>query len=158
MNNLRYSFFAIILAAMFALAACSPAQPAAAPTSAPAAVPANPTTAPAAIGNEVTINLGAGRDADQSPGTAVLTAQGDKTQVVVTIKPGAAGVAQPGHIHEGSCPGVGAVKFSLTSAMDGKSTTVINSALKDLMAGGLAINFHKSAQELSVYVACGNIK
>jgi predicted lipoprotein with Yx(FWY)xxD motif len=111
------------------------------------------TSAPPAT---ITINLGAGRDADQS-GTARLTARGDKTQVALNIKPGAAGVEQPAHIHEGACPGVGAVKFPLNNLVDGKSTTTVDASLVSLLTGGFSINVHKSASEMGTYVACGGI-
>src|SRR5574341_89052 len=104
----------------------------------------------------ITINLGPGKDADQS-GTARLTARGDKTEVVLNIKPGAAGVEQPVHIHEGACPGVGAVKFPLASIADGKSTTTVDAPLASLLTGGYSINAHKSAADIGVYVACGGI-
>ncbi len=104
----------------------------------------------------ITINLGAGRDADQS-GTARLTARGNKTEVVLNIKPGAAGVEQPAHIHEGACPAVGAVKYPLTNLTDGRSTTTVDVPLASLLTGGFSINAHKSAAEIGVYVACGGI-
>lgn len=126
-------------------------------TTAPTATAVPPTTAPVASATiAFTITLGAGRDADQN-GFATLTAVGDKTQVDLNIKPGAAGVAQPAHIHEGSCPGVGAVKYPLTNVVDGKSTTVVNASLASLLTGGFSINAHKSAAEASIYVACGAI-
>lgn len=104
----------------------------------------------------VTVNLGAGRDGSQT-GTATLTAQGDQTEVNVNIQPGAAGVGQPAHIHEGSCPVVGAVKYPLTSIVDGASTTMVAAKLADLQTGGLSINVHKSQAEVAVYVSCGGI-
>ena len=111
------------------------------------------TSAPPAT---ITINLGAGRDGDQS-GTARLRARGDKTEVALTIKPGAAGVEQPAHIHEGACPGVGAVKFPLNNLVDGKSTTTVDASLVSLLTGGFSINVHKSASDMGTYVACGSI-
>lgn len=168
----RFFHVAIVFVAMFVLGACAPAPtptpvPTPVPPTATRVPPTNtpvpptattaPTAAPAALTVEITVNLGPGRDGDQSPGTAVLTAQGTKTQVTVNIKPAAAGVSQPGHIHEGACPGVGAVKYPLTNAVDGKSTTVVDVSLKDLLRGGFAVNLHKSTQEAGVYVACGNI-
>ncbi|MBI5652568.1 MAG: hypothetical protein HZC40_19300, partial [Chloroflexi bacterium] len=94
--------------------------------------------------------LGAGRDADQN-GKARLVAKGDKTDVVLDIKPGAAGVAQPAHIHEGTCPVPGAVKYPLTNVVDGKSTTTLDVKLADLLKGGFAINAHLSAAEAAKY-------
>ena len=92
----------------------------------------------------VTVSLGPGRD-------------GSQTEVVIDIQPGPAGVAQPVHIHEGSCPGVGAVKYPLTNVVDGKSTTMVNAALSDLQKGNCSINVHKSQEQISVYVSCGPI-
>lgn len=104
----------------------------------------------------VTVTLGPGRDGSQ-PGTAVLTPQGDKTQVVINVQPGPPGVPQPAHIHVGTCPGVGAVKYPLTNVVDGKSTTIVDDSLQDLLKGGYAINVHKSVSEIGIFVACGNV-
>ncbi len=104
----------------------------------------------------ITINLGAGRDGDQS-GTATLTAKGDKTDVALNIKPGAAGVEQPVHIHDGACPAPGAVKYPLKNLVDGKSTTTVDASLASLMTGGFVINAHLSAADVGKYVACGAI-
>jgi plastocyanin len=138
----------------------TPAPAAPTPTTAPAPTASAPTpsggSSGGATGQSITVNLGPGRDASQ-PGTAVLTAQGNQTMVTIDIAPGAAGVPQPVHIHEGTCANLGAVKYPLTNIVDGKSTTMVNVALKDLQTGGFAINAHKSQAEINVYVACGNI-
>jgi predicted lipoprotein with Yx(FWY)xxD motif len=102
----------------------------------------------------LTITLGPGRDSDQN-GTATLTAKGNQTVVALTIKPGAAGVAQPAHIHVGQCPVPGDVKYPLTNVVDGKSSTTLDVKLSDLLKGGFAINVHQSAQDIGKYVACG---
>ena len=109
--------------------------------------PANPT---------IEIVLAAGRDGDQN-GKARLVSKGAKTDVVLDVKPGAAGVAQPAHVHDGACPVPGGVKYPLTNVVDGKSTTTLDVALADLLKGGFAVNVHKSAAESAVYVACGAI-
>ena len=171
-------FIAMMMVALIVLAACAPAPT---PTPVPTPVPLSatpvpptattvpptataappkataipPTAAPTPVAS-ITINLGPGRDGDQS-GTATLTARGDKTEVVLNIKPGAAGVAQPAHIHVGTCPVPGAVKYPLSNVVDGKSTTTVDASLGTLLAGGLAINAHLSAAEAAKYVACGNI-
>lgn len=102
------------------------------------------------------LTMDKGRDEDQH-GTAILVSQGAKTQVNLFLMP-LPGVAQPAHIHEGACPGVGAVKYPLTNLAEGKSTTVVDASLADLQKGGFAINAHRSAAEAGKYVACGNIK
>jgi hypothetical protein len=150
MNVPRTSVFrlaAISMIAMAALAACAPA-----PTPAPTAAP--PTAAAASI----TLTFGPGRDGDQTPGTAVLTSQGDKTLVVLNLKSGGAGVSQPAHIHDGACPGVLGVKYPLTNVVDGTSTTVVSATLASLLTGNYGINVHKSTSEIGVYVACAAVK
>lgn len=109
----------------------------------------------------VTVTMKQGKDAPglapSQEGTATLTAKGDQTEVVVNIKAGAAGVAQPAHIHDGNCPNVAGVKYPLTNVVDGKSTTTVNAKLADLQTGKFGINVHKSEPEIAVYVSCGDI-
>lgn len=107
---------------------------------------------------EVTVNLEEQNDSGES-GTAVLTDMGNnQVQVVVTIENAPAGVSQPMHIHEGTCDNLNAApKYPLTNLVDGKSTTVVSTTLASLLASPHAINGHKSAEEASVYVFCGNI-
>ncbi len=102
------------------------------------------------------VKIEKGRDGDQN-GTAVLLSQGAKTEVNLFIKP-MPGVPQPAHIHEGACPAPGVVKYPLTNVVEGKSKTVVDAALADLIKGGLAVNAHKSATETSKYVSCGDLK
>lgn len=128
----------------------------AATTAATSAATTAATTAPSAS-TPLTLTLGPGRDGNQ-PGTVTLTAMSsNQTQVVLNIQPGPAGVQQPAHIHDGGCPGVGAVKYPLTTVVDGKSTTMVNASLSDLLAGNFAINVHKSTSEAGVYVSCVNL-
>ncbi len=105
----------------------------------------------------VTISLKEQNRSGQS-GTAVLRAMGDQTEVTIQITPGPAGVDQPAHIHEGTCANLNPrPAFPLSPVRDGRSTTTVNAKLTDLLAKPFAINVHKSAQEVSVYVACGEI-
>lgn len=79
-----------------------------------------------------------------------------KVSVEVTGAP--AGTDQPMHIHTGSCPNVGAVKYPLNNLVGGKSETVLNVTVEQLMAElPLGLNVHKSSGEANVYVACGNL-
>lgn len=90
-------------------------------------------------------------------GTAVLTDAGAKTKVVVQIKGAPAGVGQPLHVHKGTCAQLDAKPaYGLTTLTGGKSETTIDVPIGDLRKG-YAINGHKSAQEASTYVFCGNI-
>lgn len=92
-------------------------------------------------------------------GQAVLTQVGTSTvKVIVSITGKPSGVAEPAHIHLGSCPTPGAVKYPLTNVEKGASQTEIPITLDGLISElPLAINVHKSAAEASVYVACGDI-
>jgi hypothetical protein len=90
-------------------------------------------------------------------GNAVLTDAGPKTKVVVTITGAPAGVGQPLHVHKGTCAQLDAKPaYGLTTLSGGKSETMIDVPLANLR-NGYAINGHKSAQEASTYVFCGNI-
>jgi hypothetical protein len=92
-------------------------------------------------------------------GTATLTPQPGGVQVAIALTGAPSGVAQPVHIHEGTCAKLNpAPKYPLTNLTDGKSTTVVKGVtIKDLEASAFAINVHKSTTDLKTYVSCGNI-
>ncbi|MDP9371383.1 MAG: hypothetical protein M3Q65_02780 [Chloroflexota bacterium] len=112
----------------------------------------------ASANDTLTIQLNEQNNSGQS-GMAELMDMGDgMTKVVITIRSGAAGVAQPAHIHMGTCATLDtAPKYPLTNVMNGHSETMVKVSLSELMAMPHAINIHKSAAEASVYVSCGNI-
>src|SRR6185436_14473483 len=92
-------------------------------------------------------------------GTAKLTPEGDKTKVEISLKGAPKGVSQPAHIHDGSCAKLDPKpKYGLQNVVDGKSTSEVPVKIDELMGGNLAINVHKSAEEVKTYVACGDIK
>ena len=116
------------------------------------------TSAWAAGDKPVTVQLSAQNNSGET-GTATLTPQGNKTQVELQITGGPKDVAQPAHIHAGSCTQLNpAPKYPLQNVSDGKSTTTLDVPLSQIMSGGGAINVHKSAQDLKTYVACGDLK
>ncbi len=92
-------------------------------------------------------------------GTATLTKQSDtQTKVVLAVTGAPAGVSQPVHIHKGSCAKLDPKPaYPLSPLVNGKSETVVNASLDELTKGAYAINGHKSAQEVSTYVFCGNV-
>lgn len=105
----------------------------------------------------LTIKLNAQNMSGQS-GTATLTPEGDKTKVVIETMNAPAGVGQPVHIHLGTCAKLDkAPKWNLEALKDGKSTTMVPASLATIMKEASAINVHKSAAEVAVYVACGDI-
>jgi hypothetical protein len=94
-------------------------------------------------------------------GTAVLTEMKDgKVNVVLNMKGGTFTQSQPAHIHVGSCPNPGAVKYPLTNVINGKSETTLNVNMDTLLKSSdkLAVNVHKSGAEPQIYTACGNLK
>ena len=106
----------------------------------------------------VTVKIGQQNKSKES-GSAKLTPQGDGTKVEVSLKGGPKGTPQPAHIHNGSCAKLDPKpKYGLENVVDGKSTTVVPVKLDELLKGKMAINVHKSADDLKTYVACGDIK
>jgi LPXTG-motif cell wall-anchored protein len=106
----------------------------------------------------LTVPLAEQNDSGMS-GSAVLTQMGDDLRVVLTLTGTEAGGSHPAHIHSGRCPNPGGVVHPLTNVVNGTSTTTIAGAsLADVADGNHAINIHKSAEELSVYTACGDIQ
>ena len=92
-------------------------------------------------------------------GTARLTPEGDQTKVEISLKGAAKAGSQPAHIHDGSCKKLDPKpKYGLSNVENGKSTTTVPVRLDQLTGGNLAINVHKSAEDLKTYVACGDIK
>ena len=93
-------------------------------------------------------------------GTAVLTDMGNgQTQVVIRVSTGGNAV-MPDHIHNGTCANLGDVKYPLNNVQNGTSTSTVAVSIADLLNGPgkpFAVNLHKSPQEASVYVSCGNV-
>lgn len=105
----------------------------------------------------LTINLEAQNNSGET-GTATLTPEGKKTKVVIELSNTPAGVAQPAHIHEGTCAKLDkAPKWKLEPVKNGKSTTMVPASLQTILKDKTAINVHKSPDEIQVYVACGDI-
>jgi Cu/Zn superoxide dismutase len=108
---------------------------------------------------EVNVRMNAQNKSGET-GTAKLTPEGDQTRVDITLKGQAPGASQPAHIHEGTCAKLNPKpKYGLANVVDGKSSTLVPVSEKDLLSGKkLAINVHKSAEDIKTYVSCGDIK
>jgi hypothetical protein len=108
-----------------------------------------------AQGSPVTVQLGEQNKSGET-GTATITPQGNKTQVVLQMT-GAPAEAQPAHIHDGTCAALDPKpRIPLQNVTNGKSTTTVDMPISQVMKG--AINVHKSASDLKTYVACGDLK
>src|SRR5207253_4893657 len=90
-------------------------------------------------------------------GTATFTQSGSNVHVDIRVTGAGAG-PQPAHIHEGTCAALNPTpQFSLQSVTNGTSSTDIQTTLQTLTSTPHAVHMHKSADELSVYVACADI-
>lgn len=119
------------------------------------ALPATSQTALAQTG-PVTVQLSEQNDSNID-GTATLTAMGQQTRVVIAVDDAGAG-PQPAHIHNGTCATLDPrPAYPLTPVANGRSETMVNAALSEILSRQTAINLHKSPQEAAVYVACGNL-
>lgn len=130
-------------------------KPAVQPTSQqPAVTEATPVPSAAP---EVLVTLSEQNKSAES-GTATLMEVDGKVKVTLKLTGAPAGVTQPAHIHVGKCPDVGAVKYPLTSLVDGMSETMLDVSLAQLKGElPLGINVHKSVSEVTVYVSCGDL-
>lgn len=107
-------------------------------------------------GKAVTVSMHAQNKSGET-GSAKLTPEGaDKTRVEISLKGAPSGTPQPAHIHEGSCAKLDPKpKYGLENVVDGKSTTEVPVGIDKVR--GMAINVHKSGDEIKTYVSCGDI-
>ena len=106
---------------------------------------------------EATVDLSEQSGSGES-GTATLTADGDRTTVVISLDNAPSGTPQPAHIHKGSCADLDPnPAYGLENVVDGKSTTEVDEPLDELRDEDYAINVHKSGTDLKTYVACGDV-
>lgn len=121
---------AIALTALTALTACStPAEP------------ARTVTLQTLNGSGVT-------------GTVSFAALGGKTTVEIIVDPGP-NPDMPAHIHPGTCDNLTPQpKFPLENVLAGRSKTDVPASIDELFAGGLAVNIHRSNDDLKTYTAC----
>ena len=90
-------------------------------------------------------------------GTATFTPSGGGLTVDLKVTGAGAG-PQPAHIHGGTCAQLNPTpEFTLASVTNGASTTTLQTTLQALAATPHAVHMHKSADELTVYVACADI-
>jgi len=120
-----------------------------------------PQTAPTEVATttplQSTVVLNVQNDSGES-GTATLVEENGQVTVTLQMIGAPQAVAQPAHIHVGTCLDVGAVKYPLTSLVNGMSVTVLAVTLDQLRAEQpLGLNVHKSTAETSVYVSCGDL-
>jgi hypothetical protein len=91
-------------------------------------------------------------------GSVTFRGTGNRTEVEVRVDP-AGNLDMPAHIHPGSCDNLTPQpKFPLENVRDGASTTLVPASVQELFAGNLALNIHRSNDDLGTYTACVDIK
>jgi hypothetical protein len=112
---------------------------------------------PAAPGPTRTISLQT-LNASGVTGTVSFTDLGGRTRVDINVDP-AGNADMPAHIHPGSCANLTPQpKFPLENVRAGASTTVVPAPIEELFVGSLAVNIHKSNDDLKTYTACVDIR
>jgi hypothetical protein len=91
-------------------------------------------------------------------GTVTLTDVGEgRTRVDIVVQPGA-NPDMPAHIHPGSCENlIPQPEHPLENVVNGRSTTVVRAPLAELTGGNLAVNLHRSNEDLQTYTACAEL-
>lgn len=106
---------------------------------------------------ETTIALNEVAGSGQS-GSATLTADGAKTNVLIVVDGGSSGT-QPAHIHEGTCEKLNPEPaYGLLEVQNDFSDSTVDVPLDTLLTGEYAINLHMSPADLETYTSCGNIQ
>jgi len=121
--------------------------------------------APVAAQEDLAIRLDEYRDSGVT-GEATVQADGDGTHVSMQLTGEAVTGNHPTHIHTGTCDNFDPnPTFPLTTVVlddvndRGMSeTTVEDVSLESLLEGDYVILVHKSSEELTVYLVCGEIK
>lgn len=92
-------------------------------------------------------------------GSVTLTDQGGgRTRVEIKVDDGG-NDDMPAHVHPGTCASlVPQPKFPLENVRNGSSVTVVAASFADLTNGTLAVNLHRSVDDLATYTACADIR
>ena len=92
-------------------------------------------------------------------GWAKITDVSGGIRVEIGLKGEPAHASEPTHIHKGTCAKIDPAPYkALSNVVNGKSTTTVRGmTVADIKKGRYAINVHKSAAELTHYVACGDL-
>ena len=123
----------------------------------PTVTPRTPSLTPETMMTPVSITLDEQNNSGES-GSAILKEENGQTTITINLTGFTKDVPQPAHIHAGSCPGVGNVKYPLTNVVNGQSITTISATLAQLKQQlPLAINIHKSQSAIDTYTSCGKL-
>ncbi len=120
--------------------------------------PMHPMMGMGKMGKVVTVDIDEENGSKQE-GIAKLVQVGKNVHVMVMTEGEPDGVAEPIHIHPGTCAKLDPKPaYALSNLQNGMSMTILkNVSLSSLTGGKYAINIH-DAKNLAKYVACGDIK
>ena len=91
-------------------------------------------------------------------GTVSFGDLGGRTGVEIAVNP-AGNPDMPAHIHPGTCDNLTPQpKYPLENVKNGVSKTVVPASMDELFGGNLAVNIHKSNDDLKTYTACVEIQ
>ena len=107
---------------------------------------------------KITVGIFAQNNSGQT-GTAHIENVEGRTRIVLSLNNSPSGaMGQPAHVHAGSCAALGEVRYTLSLVADGKSETMLEVPVGQLIARlPLAVNVHKSTAEIQTHVACGDL-
>lgn len=92
-------------------------------------------------------------------GIATFEGLNDKTLIKIKTLGYPWGIAQPAHIHSGTCEKPGEIKYPLANTLNGESETTLDININKLFEKSpLVLNVHKSIEGTNVYVSCGQVK
>jgi hypothetical protein len=105
-----------------------------------------------------TIELETLNDSGVSGSVVLIPMLETLTRVEVRVQPGN-NPDMPAHIHPGSCDSlVPQPKYPLQNVVNGFSMTEVPAGMSELLAGDLAVNLHRSNEDLSTYTACADLE
>ncbi len=106
---------------------------------------------------QITIFLKGENNSGES-GKVTLKQDNGVFTVTISLNSESSNIPQPAYIYRGKCPDVGAIKYMLNPVINGSSTTALQVSLDQLKKQEpLAITVHKSKQEITQYIACGDL-
>jgi len=121
---------------------------------APVAAQAEVTPPPGAPELSVTFS-----ELNDSGVSGIATLYGDGDQTIVSIRVDDAGPNHPAHIHAGDCSKLDPYPaFPLENVINGRSTSIVDASLDELLAGEYSIDLHMSVNELGTLVVCAPIQ
>jgi hypothetical protein len=105
-----------------------------------------------------TIELGSMNASGVSGSLTLVDVGRGRTRVDIQVE-AAGNPDMPAHVHPGSCAAlIPQPKYPLRNVVNGVSSTVVPAPLAELVAGDLAVNVHRSNDDMRTYTACADLR